>query len=209
MDILKQLQWRYATKKFDNNRIIENNKLQVLLEAFNLTATSYGLQPVKLVVIKNKVLQRELVEASMNQEQIAQASHVLVFCIETTIDNVFVENYFKRVQAVRNTPEAVLNPFKNFLISDFENKEQLQIENWATKQAYLALGNMLTVCAVQHIDACPMEGFTPAKYDNILELTQRGLKSVLVLPIGYRAEDDVFSDMKKVRKPIVESIIHL
>ncbi|MHA7941621.1 NAD(P)H-dependent oxidoreductase [Formosa sp. 3Alg 14/1] len=209
MDIIKQLQWRYATKKFDNNRIIEDSKLQVLLDAFNLTATSYGLQPIKLVVIKNKALQRELVEASMNQEQIAQASHVLVFCIETTINNVFVENYFKRVQAIRNTPEAVLKPFKNFLISDFENKEQLQIENWATKQAYLALGNMLTVCAVQHIDSCPMEGFTPTKYDDILELTQKGLKSVLVLPIGYRAEDDIFSDMKKVRKPAADSIIHL
>ncbi|WP_434036707.1 NAD(P)H-dependent oxidoreductase [Formosa sp. 4Alg 33] len=209
MDIIKQLQWRYATKKFDNNRIIEDSKLQVLLDAFNLTATSYGLQPIKLVVIKNKALQRELVEASMNQEQIAQASHVLVFCIETTINNVFVENYFKRVQSIRNTPEAVLKPFKNFLISDFENKEQLQIENWATKQAYLALGNMLTVCAVQHIDSCPMEGFTPTKYDDILELTQKGLKSVLVLPIGYRAEDDIFSDMKKVRKPAADSIIHL
>ena len=209
MDIITQLQWRYATKKFDENRLIEDEKLQVLLEAFNLTATSYGLQPVKLVVIKNKALQQELVEASMNQKQIAQASHVLVFCIETTIDQEFVLNYFNRVQAVRDTPEAVLKPFKTFLIADFENKEQSQIENWATKQAYLALGNMLTVCALENIDACPMEGFIPAEYDRILQLEEKGLKSVLVLPIGYRAEDDIFSELKKVRKPITDSIIHL
>ncbi|CDF80186.1 nitroreductase [Formosa agariphila KMM 3901] len=209
MDIIKQLQWRYATKKFDNTRQIEDNKLQILLEAFNLTATSYGLQPVKLVVINNKTLQRELVAASMNQEQIAQASHVLVFCIETTIDSVFVENYFNRVQDLRETPDAVLKPFKDFLISDFENKEQIQIENWATKQAYLALGNMLTVCALEHIDACPMEGFKPDTYDRILKLSEKGLKSVLVLPIGYRASDDLFSELKKVRKPIADSIIHI
>ncbi|MDW5291023.1 NAD(P)H-dependent oxidoreductase [Formosa sp. PL04] len=209
MDIIKQLQWRYATKKFDNTRLIEEDKLHVLLEAFNLTATSYGLQPVKLVVIKNKTMQQELVEASMNQKQVVQASHVLVFCIETTIDNVFVENYFNRVQAIRDTPEHVLKPFKEFLISDFESKEQIQIENWATKQAYLALGNMLTVCALENIDACPMEGFIPSEYDRILKLAERGLQSVLVLPIGYRAEDDMFSELKKVRKSVTDTIIHL
>ncbi|WP_066224937.1 NAD(P)H-dependent oxidoreductase [Formosa haliotis] len=209
MDIIKQLKWRYATKKFDDELEIDQEKLDVLLEAFNLTATSYGLQPVKLVVIKNKGLQNELLEASMDQKQIVQASHVLVFCIETTINNEFVENYFNRVQAVRNTPEAILQPFKNFLINDFENKKQSQIENWATKQAYLALGNMLTVCAIEGIDACPMEGFTPSEYDRILNLNEKGLKSVLVLPIGYRAKDDMFAELKKVRKSVSDSIIHI
>lgn len=208
MDIIKQLQWRYATKKFDNTKIIDNNKIDILLESFNLTATSYGLQPVKLVVIKNKALQEQLVPLSMNQQQIGQASHVLVICIETTINKIFIENYFSRVKALRNTPEEVLTSFKNFLIEDFENKEQLEIEAWATKQAYLTLGNLLTVCAIEEIDSCPMEGFIPSKYDEILNLEEKGLKSVLVLPIGYRAEDDLFSELKKVRKPITDSIIH-
>ncbi|WP_159021385.1 NAD(P)H-dependent oxidoreductase [Formosa sp. L2A11] len=209
MDIIKQLQWRYATKKFDNTKIIDDQKINILLESFNLTATSYGLQPIKLVVIKNKTLQDQLVPASMNQEQIRQASHVLVICIETTINKIFIENYFSRVKALRNTPDAVLTPFKSFLINDFETKEQLEIEAWAKKQAYLALGNLLTVCAIEEIDSCPMEGFIPTEYDKLLHLEDKGLKSVLVLPIGYRAEDDIFSDLKKVRKPISDSIIHM
>lgn len=209
MEIIKQLQWRYATKKFDKNKIISDSKIAILLEAFNLTATSYGLQPVKLVVVKDKDLQKQLVSASMNQQQVGQASHVLVFCIETAINKTFVENYFSRVQALRDTPEAVLLPFKEFLVDDFESKEQVQIEAWATKQAYLTLGNLLTVCALEQIDSCPMEGFVSSEYDNILGLEEKGLKSVLVLPVGYRAEDDMFSDLKKVRKPIQDSVIHM
>ncbi|WP_299780082.1 NAD(P)H-dependent oxidoreductase [uncultured Formosa sp.] len=209
MDIIKQLQWRYATKKFDNSKIIDDQKINILLESFNLTATSYGLQPVKLVVVKNKILQAQLVTASMNQEQIGQASHVLVICIETVIDKTFINNYFSRVKALRNTPDTVLNPFKTFLINDFEIKEQLEIEAWAKKQAYLTLGNLLTVCAIEEIDSCPMEGFIPSEYDKLLQLENKNLKSVLVLPIGYRAKDDMFSELKKVRKPISDSIIHM
>ncbi|WP_435138598.1 NAD(P)H-dependent oxidoreductase [Formosa sp. A9] len=208
MDIIKQLKWRYATKKFDATRVIDDSKIQILKQAFNLTATSYGLQPVKLIILKNKIMQEQLVEFSMNQQQIKQASHVLIFCIETAIDKVFVENYFSRVETLRNTPKEVLLPFKEFLVDDFEKMEQSKIEDWATKQAYLTMGNLLTVCAIEGIDACPMEGFEPQKYDEFLQLADRGLKSVLVLPIGYRATDDLFSALKKVRKPIADAVIH-
>ena len=207
MNIIDHLSWRYATKTFDENLKVCENDLKTLCDAFNLTATSYGLQPIKLVVIQNKSLQSSLVAHSMNQVQVAQASHVLVFCIETNIDKDYIENYFNRIKQIRDTPDAILNPFKDFLIEDFTNKKQQVIEDWATKQAYLAMGNMLTVCATQEIDSCPMEGFNPDKYDEILDLKAKKLKSVLIMPIGYRAKDDVFAGFKKVRKEVVESVI--
>lgn len=209
MNIIDSLKWRYATKKFDDTKYISDAKIEVLKQAFNLTATSYGLQPVKLIVIKNKTLQQELVQHSMNQQQVAQASHILVFCTVDTIDEAYVKSYFKRIKDIRNTPDEILNPFKEFLIEDFNTKAVDDIQLWATKQAYLAMGNLLTVCAIEEIDACPMEGFEPKVYDEILGLKTKGLNSVLVMPIGYRADDDLFSTLKKVRKEIADSVIEL
>ncbi len=209
MNIIESLQWRYATKKFDNTKILPQEKIDILTEAFNLTATSYGLQPLKLVVIKNKGLQKQLTEHSWNQKQVADASHVLVFCIENTVGEEYITNYFKNVKSIRNTPDEILDPFKNQLVDSFKDKPKEEISNWASKQAYLAMGNLLTVCALEKIDACPMEGFIPEKYNEILHLNDRGLHSVLVLPIGYRAEDDMFSEFKKVRRSIDETVITL
>ena len=209
MNLIEQLQWRYATKKFDNTKLLDAEKLNTIKQAFNLTATSYGLQPIKLVIFSDKDLQQQLVEHTMNQVQLAQASHVLVFCIERFIDKAYITEYFNRIKDIRNTPDSILNPFKEFLIDDFEGQSQATIDDWATKQAYLAMGNLLTVCAIEGIDACPMEGFSPDQYDEMLQLTQQGLKSVLVMPIGYRAHDDIFADFKKVRKDLNHSIIEM
>ncbi|WP_074410189.1 MULTISPECIES: NAD(P)H-dependent oxidoreductase [Aquimarina] len=207
MDIIESLHWRYATKKFDTKQIVSQEKIDTLTEAFNLTATSYGLQPLKLVVIKNKDLQKELTSHSWNQQQVADASHVLVFCIEKTIGEQYISKYFDTVKEIRDTPEEILKPFKEQLVDSFTYKSPEEISNWAAKQAYLALGNILTVCAIEKIDSCPMEGFIPEKYDELLNLNDLGLTSVLVLPIGYRAEDDMFSELKKVRRPITDTII--
>jgi len=209
MNLIEQLQWRYATKKFDNTKLLDAKKMNTIKQAFNLTATSYGLQPIKLVIFSDKELQQQLVEHTMDQVQLAQASHVLVFCIERSIDKTYITEYFNRIKDIRNTPDSILNPFKEFLIDDFEGQSQATIEDWATKQAYLAMGNLLTVCAIEGIDACPMEGFSPDKYDEILQLTQQDLKSVLVMPIGYRAEDDMFAGFKKVRKDLNQSVLEI
>jgi len=209
MNIIERLKWRYATKKFNDQRIITDEKLDIIKHAFNLTATSYGLQPIKMMVISDKELQEQLVEHSYGQKQVAQASHILVFCIDTVIDADYIKAYFKLVRETRNTPSAILKPFEDDLIKSFASKDDSNISAWASKQAYLALGNLLTVCAVEKIDACPMEGFMPDKYDDILKLAQRHLKSVLVLPIGYRADDDKFADFKKVRKTLEDSVIVL
>lgn len=207
--ILKDLSWRYATKKFDAEAILPEDQINIIKTAFNLTATSYGLQPIKLIIIKDKALQNELVPFSMNQQQIAQASHLLVFCIEQNISPEFISEYFKRVKEVRSTADNILKPFEEYLQEDFKVKNQKEIENWATKQAYLAMGNLLTVCAIERIDACPMEGFDPSAYNEHLNLNVKGLKSVLVMPIGYRAKDDMFADLKKVRKKEEEAVIEL
>ena len=207
MNVIEALKWRYATKSFNNEKMVSKEKLDILLNAFNLTATSYGLQPLKLIVIENKKLQQDLVAYSMNQAQIAQASHVFVICIEKNIDKAFIENYFSLIKSIRITPDDILNPFKNFLIDDFESKTDDEIKQWAIKQAYLALGNLLTVCAIEEIDACPMEGFIPKEYDRILNLKSKGLKSVLIMPIGYRSSDDFMAEEKKVRKNLNDSII--
>lgn len=209
MSNIKALNWRYATKKFDNSRILSEEKVEVLKRAFNLTATSYGLQPLKMLVISNKKIQNELRNFSYDQQQVDTASHVLVICIEDKVDEEFITNYFKRVKHVRETPEEIIKPFHEFLVKDFKEKAEEEIHAWAINQAYLALGTLLTVCASEEIDACPMEGFEPARYDDFLNLRDKNLKSVLVLPVGYRADDDMFSKFKKVRRPLDEVIIEI
>lgn len=208
-DILSDLNWRYAVKKFDSKRMLSDQQINKLKEVFNLTATSYGLQPVRLVTIQNKELQQKLVPHSFDQLQVAQASHVLVLCVENTVDAKYISNYFDLVKNVRGTSDEILNPFKEMMTESFSNKNSDEIKEWSKNQAYLAMGALLTVCALEKIDACPMEGFNPAAYDDVLKLTEKGISSVLVMPVGYRAADDVFASFKKVRKNVANSVIDL
>ena len=198
MNSIEQLEWRYAVKKFDSNRLLSEDKIEKLKQAFNLTATSYGLQPIKMVVVQNKGLQEKLVPLSMEQQQVAQASHILILCIEKNVDADYIASYFDKVKRVRGTSDEILAPFKNGMVSSFSKKDVTQIQEWSKNQAYLAMGNLLTICAMEKIDSCPMEGFSPEGYDALLNLEEQGLKSVLVMPVGYRAEDDVFSTSDNV-----------
>ena len=204
---IDSLHWRYAVKKFDSTKVLSETKIDLLKEAFNLTATSYGLQPLKLMVVHNKELQENLVAHSYYQQQVAQASHVLILCIETDISETYIRNYFNLIKEVRNTSDEILNPFRDTLITTFSKMTAEEKKAWATKQAYLALGNLLTVCALENIDSCPMEGFVPSKYDELLGLKDTNLTSVLVLPVGYRAADDLFATLPKVRKPLKDMIL--
>ena len=209
MSIIEKLQWRYATKKFDKTQQLSDEKLTTLKEAFNLTALSYGLQTLKLVVVKDRAVRESLVELAYGQRQVADASHLLVLCIQNKIDEEDINSHFDTIKTIRNTPESVLEPFKTQLKSTLEAMPDDKKIGWATKQAYIALGNLMTVCAVEGIDSCPMEGFVPKALDTALGLDGRGLSSVLLLPVGYRASDDMFSDLKKVRKPLSDTIVEL
>jgi nitroreductase len=206
---IQQLEWRYAVKKFDSEKQLSEVQIDTLKKAFNLTATSYGLQPITLVIIENKELQKDLVPHSYDQPQVAQASHILVICIENQVNAEYISKYFQQVQKVRGTSEAILKPFEKAMVDNFSNKEIQEIKEWSKNQAYLALGNLLTICAMEKIDSCPMEGFISEEYDKILGLKEKGLTSVLVLPVGFRAKDDVFSTFKKVRKDMRDSVIEI
>ena len=209
MNIIDSLNWRYAVKKFDTTKELSKGQIHTLKEAFNLTATSYGLQPLKLVVIKNKEVQKKLVSFSWNQQQVLQASHLLVICVKDNYSTKEVTNYFNLTKKIRKTPDEIINPFKEFLTAEIANKTQEELFLWNKNQAYIALGNLLTVCALEEIDSCPMEGFNPEKYDEILDLKPHNLKSVLVLPVGFRATDDYMKDLTKIRKDVTETVIEI
>lgn len=204
---IDKLKWRYATKNFDSNRILSEEKLDILKQTFNLTATSYGLQPVKMVVVSNPEIKEQLMPLTYNQPQVRDASHVLVLCVESEIDKNFIIDHFKRVENTRKTPREILDRFERNLLDIFVGWDQDQVKNWMTNQLYLTLGALLTVCAVEKIDSCPMEGFLPKEYDKLLGLDKMGLESVIVLPVGYRDESDFFLSLKKVRRGVDELII--
>jgi nitroreductase len=209
MSLLEALKWRYATKKFNTSKVIPSEDVDKIKSAFNLTASSYGLQPVSLILVCNKTIQRELVPLSMNQNQVAQASHLAVFCVKTTLEAPYVVDYFERIKSVRKTDDKILASFRTHIIDSFKKKSSEEIYLWGAKQAYLAMGNLLAVCADLRIDACPMEGFDPEAFDAYFDLKAKGLRSVLIMPMGYRADDDMFSGLKKVRKQISESVIEI
>lgn len=208
MDIIESLKWRYACKKFDKTKILSTKQVDVLKNAFNLTATSFGLQPIKLLVVKNKKIRKSLVPYSFGQEQVANASHLMVICIQDYFTLEDIDNYFDIEKEIRGTSEEILKPYREQLKNIFENKSTIEKQESAIKQAYIALGNLMTVCAIEQIDSCPMEGFNAQKFDEILDLRQLNLKSVLLLPVGFRAKDDFMSTLKKVRKPINETVLN-
>lgn len=208
-DLLEALSWRYATKSFNPEITISKSQIDRIVEAFNLTATSFGLQPVKLFVVKDKGLKEQLTEASWGQNQVRTASHVLVFCIKTEITPEYIHDYFNREEKIRSTDPSILKPYRQRLIDRFEEYDSEKIKHWATNQAYLTMGNVLTFCAAEGIDSSPMEGFDSARVDAILKLKKLNLASVLMLPIGMRSEEDFFASLEKVRKPIDKSVKHL
>lgn len=209
MNSVEALEWRYAVKKFDNEKLLPPEKIEIIKKSFRLTPSSSGLQPIRLAIVQDKKLQKTLEKHSYYQKQVATASHVLIFCIETEVNSKFIHKKFELEKKIRNTPDEILHPFREGLIADFGKKETSEINQWAVNQVYLAMGNLLNICAMERIDACPMEGFDTEKYDELLELEKRGLKSVLAMPIGYRAEDDIFAGFKKVRRPLDEVIVEL
>lgn len=201
MDIIEALQWRYAVKKFDNKSKLSDNQLNTILESLRLTATSYGLQLMRFVVVKNDEIRNQLLPAAYNQRQVVDASHLIVLCRNTAITMEEIENYVSNISITRSVAldDPNLKAFKKGM-EQILNWDQQKVDQWMINQIYIALGTMLTACAVEKIDACPMEGFIPEKVDEVLNLKEQGLTSVLLCPIGFRSEEDVFANFKKVRK---------
>ena len=209
MNIIDSLKWRYATKKFNPEKILDAKKLEILKQAFNLTATSFGLQTITLVIVSDKEIRNELLKYAYNQKQVLQASHLLVICIQDNITDADVDMLFDNTKSLRNTPDTILDPYRANLKRFMQKMTIEERQQWSMNQAYIALGNLMTVCAVEGIDSCPMEGFSAEDYDRILNLKSKNLKSALLLPVGYRADDDMFANFEKVRKTVEESTLEL
>jgi nitroreductase len=198
--LLQQLRWRCATKKFDPARKIPAEDWRALEEALVLSPSSYGLQPWKFMVITDQETKHKLMAASWNQPQVADCSHFVVFAIKKHLRVADIDAHLDRVVAVRGVPRESLTGYRNLMIGDLvEGPRSWYINAWSARQVYIALGNLLTCAALLGIDACPMEGFEPDKYDQILGLANRGLAAAVICAAGYRAGDDQYAAAPKVR----------
>ena len=208
--LLERLNWRYATKKFDATRKISSADWNTLEQAVRLSPSSYGLQPWKFIVVDDPAVRAKLGPHAHNQPQITDASHLVVFTFKTTITEADVDNYIADVSKVRGMPKDALAGYRKIMVGDLVKGPRSQmISTWSSRQLYLALGTLLISAATMGIDACPMEGFIPAEFDEILNLKSRGLASAALCTLGYRAADDGYAKLAKVRFPIEEVIEHV
>lgn len=208
--LLTQLRWRYATKKFDAAQKISAEDWRTLEEVLVLTPSSYGLQPWKFIVITNQGTKEKLVPVSWGQKQVADCSHVVVFAIKKNITAGDVDQFLDRIAKVRGMSREALASYRQMMVGDVVEGERSKVAaEWAARQAYIALGNFMTSAALLGIDTCPMEGFEPAKYDEILGLPARGLTAAVVAVAGYRAADDKYAMLPKVRFPAEEVLEHI
>jgi len=200
MELIKSLEWRYATKKMNGDKIPQD-KLDRILEATRLAPSSYGLTPYQVIVVEDQELKEQLVPACYGQTQLADSSAVLVFAVWDEITEWSVENYINDIADQRNIPVNVLDGLKDMMVGTISNMSEEQKTIWAQKQTYIGLGFSLVASALEEVDSTPMEGFVPSKVDEVLGLKELGLKSTIVLPLGYRdTEGDSLSTMKKVRR---------
>ena len=196
----EDLNWRYATKKFDSEKEISEKDLNMLLESIQLSASSYGLQPYEIKVVKNKETRQKLKAAAWNQTQVTDASYLLVFANLTHVNEAYVDTYLDNIAETRNLSREDLQGMED-MIKNTTLKLPAEAQNtWAAKQAYIALGNLLSAAANLKIDACPMEGFDAEKFDEILGLKTENLTTAVIAPIGYRSDDDQYQHLAKVRK---------
>jgi nitroreductase len=198
--LIGQLNWRYATKQFDPQRKIAAEQWAALEEALVLTPSSYGLQPWKFVVVADPAVRERLVAASWGQRQVADASHFVVFAVKKNLSERDIDDHLSRIAEVRGVPAQSLGQYRDMMVgSIIKGRDEMRRNDWASHQVYIALGNFLTSAALLGIDACPMEGIDPVKYDEILGLSKQGLRAVVAAAAGYRAATDRYSMARKVR----------
>ena len=198
--LLGALNWRYATKRFDPNRKIPAEVWAALEQALVLTPTSYGLQPYRFLAMTDLEKRAELLAHSWNQRQVVDCSHYIVFTAKTKMTEADIAHFIQRTAEVRKVPAASLEAYRGMMIGDVVHGSRGKISHeWATRQAYIALGNLMTCAALLGVDACPMEGLVPAEYDRILNLHHSGYATVVACALGYRAENDKYASLPKVR----------
>jgi nitroreductase len=207
MSLIEDLNWRYATKKM-NGEAVPQDKVDLILEAARLAPTSSGLQPYQIIVVTNPELKQTLLPYSFNQAQIIDCSHLLVFAAWDNYTEDRINNVFAYTHKERGTPPESTADYQKMLVDSYVPRTEEVNFNHAARQAYIGLGIALAQAAELKVDATPMEGFDNTKYDEILGLNAKGLKSVALLPLGYRDETgDWLVNLKKVRQPKSDFII--
>ena len=192
--------WRYATKKFDASKKITTEDLATLKEAIRLTASSYGLQPYKIIIVENPELRAQLQPAAYGQAQVVDASHLIVFANELNFGAEGIDDFAKTMSETREIPLESIQGYVDYMKGNIVGLPEESRNLWSAKQTYIALGNLLNSAAELKIDATPMEGFIPAQVNEILGLDKLGLNATLLATIGYRHEEDASQHYKKVRK---------
>jgi nitroreductase len=208
-NFIKNANWRYATKKFDPTKKVSNEDIEFLKEAVRLSASSYGLQPYKVIFVENPELRAQLQPVAWGQAQIVDASHLLVFANITNFGETQIDAHVNNMAVTRGLPTDALKGYGDFMKSKITTLSEDNRNVWTSKQTYIALTNLLNAASELGIDVTPMEGFEPEKFNEILGLTELGLNATLVATVGYRHAEDDTQNYAKVRKSNEELFINL
>jgi nitroreductase len=205
--LLDNLNWRYATKKFDATKKISSEDLNTLKEAVRLAASSYGLQPYKVVIVENPEIREQLKAAAYGQTQITDSSQLFIFANDLNAGPESVAAYIQNISETRGIPTEALGGFADMMNGVISNLSQEAKNIWTAKQTYIALGTLLAAAAELKIDATPMEGFNAAAFNEILGFDKLGLNASVIATVGYRHDEDDTQHYKKVRKSHEELFI--
>lgn len=206
-ELTAQLEWRYAVKRFDATKKIPAQTWSALEQSLVLAPSSFGLQPWKFIVVDDKAIREQLKPVSWDQTQIVDASHMVVFAVKKDLNGDDVARYVKRIADVRGVPESAIAQYRDMMLG-FVNNSRGSINEWASRQVYIAMGVFLTAAAALGVDTCPMEGLDPVKYDEILGLPKDGYHTLAVVTAGYRHAEDGYAGMKKVRFEAKDVVVH-
>ena len=209
-NLIDALNWRYATKIFDAHKKISPELWEALEKILVLTPTSYGLQPYKFLIVQDGAKRDALLPNSWGQKQVVDCSHFVVLLARTEMNEADVKKLIQRTSAVRGVPEEKLLKYQELILGDVVNGPRGKIAHeWAARQVYIALGNLMTAAAILGVDTCPMEGINPPEYDNVLGLNGSGYKTVVACALGYRAADDKYARLAKVRYEVADLVQHV
>ena len=208
--LLAQLNWRYATKKFDPTRRIAPELWNALEQSLILAPSSFGLQPWKFLIVTSPTTKAALVPHAWNQTQPTDCSHFVVFTVKTGLDAAHVDHFLDRTVALRGGNREALAGYRGMILGSLEKARAGGfLDTWQTHQVYIALGQFMAAAAVLGVDTCPMEGIVPTEFDQILGLTGTGYRTVVACAAGYRAADDKYATLAKVRFHASEVIQHI
>lgn len=208
--LINALNWRYATKVFDASQKIPADVWSAIEQTLVLTPTSFGLQPYKFLVVQTPAIREALLPQTWGQKQVVDCSHYVVFLARTEMKEADIDKLINRIVVVRGGTADALKGYRDMMLGNLVTGGRAGVAfDWAARQAYIALGNAMTAAAVLGVDACPIEGLVPEEYDKILKLEGTGYKTVVALALGYRAANDKYASIKKVRYEAKDLIQHL